>query len=492
MAWDERCDTERGTLAVPDYFAPECFAPFEGDNGGATSRGVTADTIKVVFYLAQEEDPVIKYITDAIDGDDTNAQQIETMQDVARYYEAFYELYGRTIELIPFEASGIATDEVAARADAVRVAEEIQPFAVLGGPALTPAFGDELAARQVLCIACAPGQPTSFYADRDPYVVAVDASQEQKQDHVFEFISTQLIGGPAAHAGEELAASDRTFGLVYVESGPTSGELAERFSSLMSEAGAPFVEVIPYTLDPATIQQSALQAITRLKTAGVTTVVFNGDPVAPRDFTREATAQNYFPEWVLAAATLTDITAFGRTYDQGQWQHAFGVTSLSARVAPTVGGYPTLYEWFNGAAPPADESIGVDQPNLAVLSAVLQGAGPNLTTQTWRDALFAGTPTRSGVSAPSLSWGDKEFWDFTDYHGIDDATVLWWDPAATGPDELRREGQGMYQYADGGARYLPGAWPTDEIALFDPEGAVSIYTERPPGEEPGEYPSPAG
>ena len=36
MRWDERCDTERGTIAVPDYFAPECYAPFEGDNGGAT------------------------------------------------------------------------------------------------------------------------------------------------------------------------------------------------------------------------------------------------------------------------------------------------------------------------------------------------------------------------------------------------------------------------------------------------------------------------
>ena len=49
----------------------------------------------------------------------------------------------------------------------------------------------------------------------------------------------------------------------------------------MEDAGAPLAEVIPYALDPATIQQTALQAITRLKTAGVTTVIFTGDPVAP-------------------------------------------------------------------------------------------------------------------------------------------------------------------------------------------------------------------
>ena len=38
----------------------------------------------------------------------------------------------------------------------------------------------------------------------------------------------------------------------------------------MEGAGAPLAEVIPYALDPATIQQTALQAITRLKSAGVT------------------------------------------------------------------------------------------------------------------------------------------------------------------------------------------------------------------------------
>ncbi len=226
VEWDERCDTERGTIAVPDYFAPECYAPFEGDNGGATAPGVTADSIKVVYYLAQEEDPIINYITDAIASDDTNEQQIETMQNVVRFYETYYETYGRTVELIPFVATGGAADEVAARADAVRIAEEIQPFVVWQGPALTPAFGDELAARGVMCISCVPGQPTEFYQERAPYVWAIDGSQQQKQDHVFEFVSKQLIGKPASHAGEELAATERTFGLLYIETSAASTELA--------------------------------------------------------------------------------------------------------------------------------------------------------------------------------------------------------------------------------------------------------------------------
>ena len=40
VAWGDNCDPETGRLAVRDFFAPECYAPFEGDNGGETAPGV--------------------------------------------------------------------------------------------------------------------------------------------------------------------------------------------------------------------------------------------------------------------------------------------------------------------------------------------------------------------------------------------------------------------------------------------------------------------
>jgi hypothetical protein len=491
--WGERCDTELGTLRIKNFFAPECYAPFEGDNGGATATGVTADSIKVVWYQGPDDDPVINYITDAISVDDTNAQEIETVETFLELYEQFYEFYGRTIELVPFEGSGIASDEVSARADAVRIAEDIQPFAVLGGPALTSAFADELSARGVLCVSCTPGQPPEWYVERDPYVWGLGIGARQSRQHVTEWIGKQLVGKNAEYAGDPAFQSQpRTFGLVALESSAESKEINDAFAASLRGVGAEVVEVLPYQLDPATIQASAAQVIGKLKAAGVTSVVFVGDPIAPRDFTREATAQEYFPEWIIAAPALVDTTAFARTYDQRQWAHAFGVTHLSARNAPENRGFYSLYRWFTGGQePPAPDTIEVFMPQLALFTAVLQGAGPNLTPETWRDALFAGIPTRSAISQPSLSWGDKGIWDEPDYSGVDDATLIWWDPEATGPDEIRREGTGMYQYVDGGTRYLPGEWPTEE-KLFDPEGAVALYDEAPPGEEPPDYPSPNG
>jgi hypothetical protein len=492
IEWGDRCDTSTGRIAVPDFFRSECFAPFTGDNGGATSTGVTADEITIVYYEGPDADPVISYITDAISVDDTNAQQFETMQGIVDYYEAYYELYGRTINLVTYEGTGIATDEVAARADAAAIVEQYQPFAVLGGPALTSAFADELAKNQTLCIGCTPGQPPEFYTERDPYVWGLDGSAIQKQTHVLEFIQQQLLGKNAEHAGEALQATPRKFGLVYLESSGASKDLADRLAAEMSALGAPLGEVVAYQLDPATIQQQASQVITKLKAAGITTVVFSGDPVAPRDFTKEATAQEYFPEWLVAASTLVDVTAFARTYDQQQWAHAFGVTQLAARGNPVTTGAYANYEWFTGSPPPADDSIGVIAPNPALLFAVLQGIGPNVTAETFRDALFAADATTRAISQPSLSYGDKGIWaGVTDFQGVDDATVFWWDPAATGPDEIRKDGTGMYQYVDGGTRFLPGEWPAEE-KLFDPEGAVAIYDTPPPGEERGDYPSPAG
>lgn len=490
--WGERCDTERGRVAVPDFFAPECYAPFDGDNGGATEEGVTGDTIKIVIYQAQDSDPVINYITDAIAVQDTNDQEIQTFRNMARYFETYYETYGRTVEIVQVVGSGIASDAVAARADAVRVAEEIKPFMVWGGPALTDAWGDEITARGIACISCVPGQPAEWYAEKDPLVWAIDASSVQKQAHTVEFVGKQLAGKNAEHAGDPaFREQPRKFGLLYLESSGASSELADDFVAAMAEVGAPIAERVAYALDPATIQQTAAQAIARLKAAGITTIIFSGDPVAPRDFTREATAQNYFPEWVVSASTLVDTTAFARTYDQEQWKHAFGVTSLSARILPDIGGYYFLHKWFTGEEPPAPDTIGVNIPPMALFYAVLQNTGPELTRQSWRDALVALQGTQQAVTQPYLSWGDKGHWDWFDYHGIDDATIIWWDPDATGPDEIRKEGTGMWRYVDGGRRYLPGEWPTEE-KLFDPEGAVDIYRERPADETPPPYPSPAG
>jgi hypothetical protein len=488
--WGTRCDAEKGTIAVPDYFAPACMAPFTGDNGGATATGVTADEITIVHYQGPDNDPIINYITSAVKVDETNAQENATIEGFIKYFETYYELYGRKIKYVSYESTGLANDEVTARADAQRIVEEYKPFAVVGGPALTNAFADEMAARETVCISCGGGT-AEWFAERDPYLWNLDGSSEQKQVHVVEFIGKQLAGKPASHAGDALKAETRKFAVVYEASGGAESQrLADLMEARMTEAGAAPDLMLAYTLDPGTIQQQASQIVAKMKAAGITTVVMSTDPVAPGDFTREATTQEYEPEWLVAAATLTDTNAFGRGYDQAQWTHAFGVTSLAVRVNPDVVGSKILYKWFTGQDAPAPLGAPVFMPGFSLLFSALQGTGPTLTPQTLGDFIKT-IKTTPAMTASYLTYGDQGIWDATDYNGVDDATVFWWDATATGPDENGREGTGMMKFVDGGKRYLPGEWPTED-KLFVQDGAVAIYDTAPASETPPSYPSPAG
>lgn len=194
IAWGSRCDTTTGKLKYPYYFAGECYAPFKGSNGGASYQGVTSRSIKVVLYLAEANDPILTYIEGSIADTDTNKQTIETVQGYIKFLQTYYETYGRTIELVPFVATGPASDDVSARADATTIAQTIKPFAVLGGPILTAAFGQEIVANKIFCIDCIPSQPDSYYAQHSPYVIGLDVNADEAQIQLADYIGSQLKG----------------------------------------------------------------------------------------------------------------------------------------------------------------------------------------------------------------------------------------------------------------------------------------------------------
>jgi len=489
--WPDTCDTERGTVAIPNYFAPECYAPFDGDNGGATDDGVTADTITIAYYQSPPN-AITDFLLGGFGITDTNEEAQATMQGYVDLFNEYYETYGRTVEVVPVEGSGPPNDDVAARADAVRIDEEIGAFMVWGGPILTDAFADELAARQIPCISCQIGEPDQFSADRAPYDITIGNSPDQGRAQLVEWLSKQVAGRPAEFAGEDLQSEDRVFGTLFLESDEDAAAQNQVTIDMLADEGVEVAEEIAYQLDPARLQEQAAGAIARFKEAGVTSIIFAGDPVAPGTFTTEATNQEYFPEWIVTGSALTDTTAAARGYDQEQWAHAFGITSLAARVDPEIAGSYFLYKWYRGEDPPAADTTGVILPLPQTFFAALQGVGPDLTREAWPAALLAGEPTPDAISQPSLDWGDVAGWPETDYYGIDDWTAIWWDAETEGPSEIRRVEPGIYQYVDGGTRYRLGEWPEEDTRAFDPEGAVAFYEEPPPGEEAPDYPSPAG
>jgi len=488
------CDTTTGRVKIPIVYSPPCVQPFTGKNGGATAQGITGNEIKVVIWVGDpSKDPVLAgQIIAAGASLDTNTIKA-TWQGYIDIYNKMLELYGRKISVEFFDGTGSGADTAAAKSDAIAIAAK-KPFAVLGGPAQsTSVFSDELAHRGVVCVGtCALAVPQRITTNNAGYIFTDGPSPEQAAMLTAEFIGKQAGPGKAQYAGDDATKSkNRVYGVVHYDT--PDGQYHSQFNTLKD--GLKKYKITPkadqsFFLDPAKSQENARTIITKMKSAGVTTVIYTGDPLTPAALTKEATAQDYHPEWIVGPTVLADTTFFGRTFDQEQWAHAFGVALVAGRVPQSDNPNYTVYTWFHGSPPP-NNTYNVIVPTVSVLARGLTMAGPKLTPKTFQDGLFRYPPSGGDPINPKQSWGKHGLWPSVDYWGSDDAGILWWDPNATGEDEVGKVGQGVYQYGNSAKRYTLGHFPAaGQGGLFDTSTAVTVFPQLPPESSTPAYPSP--
>lgn len=493
--WQDTCDTKTGVVAIPTLNAVPCVPAFTGTPTSTSTPGVTADTIRIGYYSAKP-DPQLDALARAAGAYDPPAQTEAAAKQYVEIYENMYETYGRKIELVKIQGSGTGSDEIAAKNDAL-AAKQANVFAVLGGPGQARSFQETLAANKILCIgSCTLAAPQKFYEERSPYVWPTGPSIEQSGAMLTEMVQKQLVGKNAVYAGDEAFKSQkRTFALLTYDR--NDGWYADSWRTIkkgLEEAGADIVLQKNYVLDVAKIPQTAKDIAVALKEANATSVIFSGDPIMPRFFTEQATDQGYFPEWIMAGTVLADTAVFARTFDQQQWAHALGLQLTPARVTQDQNIAYNLTKWWFGTPPASENSYAITWGNVALLFGGIQLAGEKLTPENFKAGYAAidyGDDLNGRIE--TLTSYGHDFWgsEFpNDVAGLDTAGALWWDPDATGEDETGATGKGMYRLVNGGERYMPGEWPTEELPFFNPEGTVTIYSERPPGFQPPEYPSP--
>jgi hypothetical protein len=490
-----RCDTETGRIMLVSVYAPPCVEPFEGDNGGATSAGVTEDEITIVAYIT---DPALDPLTAATvegAGADTSAETaIETVQGYADLYNRVFETYGRRVNVETYVGTGAGDDTVAAQNDAIAIAE-MEPFAVVNGPLQAfNVFGTELASRGIICgPQCALATPEAVAEDYRPYLWSAGPTPDQAAQLAAEAIGNLAGPGPAELAGDEaLRTQDRVYGLLHYDN--PDGDYESSFESFVDQLADQDIELetdVEFTLDLARAQENARTVISRLKEAGVTTVIYTGDPLMPASFTAEATAQDYFPEWILGSSVLMDTSLFARRTDQQQWRNGFGIGLTGARGERSTNGAFRIWDWAYGGSPP-DNRANVLEPPLRSIFTGIHLAGPELTPETYRDAMFRYPVSGGGPTEAQVSRGEHGVWPELDWGGSDDIALIWFDPEASGEDEVGNEDTGMYRYANGGQRYTLGNLPTsfEEAGLFDVESSVTVFDEVPAEDDTPDYPPP--
>jgi hypothetical protein len=466
-------------------YQPPCVQ-FSGSNGGATSRGVLPDKIVVVNYLLPV-DPGTQAILQGANLSDSPQTLARSYEGLRRYFNNHFETYGREVVLHPYTASGQPTDDEAMKADAVKIANEIKAFAVIEGNPAQPiprVLAEELDARGVICI-CTVSFRSGWYQERAPYVFSSLPTITEYSATVAEYIGKRLKDKPAKWAGNlppGIQTQKRKFGLIYLEGqmgkvDPEGKKGADELVADLAQYGVPVAAEVGYLYDPGRNQADVTNLIATMKAAGVTTIIPYVDPLYPILFTREATNQQYFPEWFIAGTGLSDTTAAGRLYDQQQWAHAFGISPLWvtwSTVEKSTGyreahhGDPTMQKGDEGVL------VNIYTSYFRWLFTGIQMAGPKLTPDTFAQGMFNYPQTGGKAAAPLV------YFNRAHPTAIKDFIEVWYSPNTSGVDERAESGLGMIMKVDGGKRYLPGQWPTTDPKVFDPNGAATT-TDNPVG-----------
>jgi hypothetical protein len=489
------CDTETGRIMLITVYAPPCVEPFEGDNGGATSQGVTADEILIVDYNADPAlDPLIAATAEQA-GADVDPETAEAvLQDFVDLYNEIFETYGRTVRLETYTGTGAGTDVAAAQADAIAISE-MEPFAVIGGPAQAlGVFSAELAESGIICgPGCANTLPEDIIEEYEPYLWPTGPTPNQAVALAAEMIGNLAGPGPAEMSGTpEMQEQDRVYGLLHYDN--ADGDhvpVMESFRESLTENEIEIAADVEFTLDLARAQENARTNIGQLMDAGVTTIIYYGDPLTPASLTAEATAQGYYPEWILGPNVLMDTTLFARQTDVDQWKNGFGMALIGARGERSTNGAFQIYEWAFGREP-QNNTVNVFEPQLRTMLNGIHLAGPDLNPETFRDSMLRYPISGGGPTEVQVSRGNHGVWDEFDWGGSDDMALIWFDPEVAGEDETGNEGVGMYRYANGGQRYTIGNLPTslEEAGLFDVENSVTVYDQVPEEDTTPDYEPP--
>lgn len=449
-----------------DPQSPPCVSYWAGDNGGATSRGVTRDEIRVSITRP-------------------NQMEVKEILTLVEFFNRRYEFYGRKIKpfILNRASFGSAGDPVVQRAQAVKVDEEFRAFGSIGGVA-DPAYGDgtafydELARRKI--IAVDPEPPYRMSADlaaARPYLWTYAPPLDVAQVSAGEFICKNLAGRNAEYAEDPiLQISPRKFGIAVAQHKAGTPSDAALISALR-RCGASFGR---YTIDGDDPQGPLGRgsdynnlAVARMQADGVTSVVcICTQLVFAYGLIVSANNNAYGPEWVVSGVGgqgSDDMT----TSDRRQYSHLFGVTGQNKHLSPG-------YEPFSWAIKEVDPTVRswTDSnyvrayyrhvyTGLLLLASGLQMAGPHLTPASFEQGLRKTDFPNPGAGA-APAWQARVGFKDGRHNMVNDFTPVWHTYTHDLPPGYSdRTDMGWWCFVDRGARHGAGSWPSGGFRFFD-------------------------
>jgi hypothetical protein len=475
-----QCDPTVKRIRVQTYAAPLCVKEWKDgdDNGGATAQGVTKDSILVVvlWNLLNPEQAGNRsglYTNQATGQNDLDGA-VNAILDQNEIYKHSYETWGREVEFKFVKSSG--TDETAQRADAVTVAA-MKPFAVIDAASRigTPAVGGGPVFEQAVLNAGVP------YVTPRPATDPKEATRVYGQNAA-EIVGRYVKGGKAVYAGDDLKDKPRKYGALYA-----SNFNIDYFEQQLDKWGVKLAGKAEYTVpvnesvanagSSGDVAEQLPTLITKLKSAGVTTLIMFSNNTATGTATQAMKQQDWYPEIVVTSYPYDDLDILARAFDQDVWSHAFGLIWFLPYVEGQTDVLSQTFQWFWG------KDQGTRWQGAAAdvggLYARIHYTGPNLT----KKALEKPFPSGNAVGGfYSKSMSTFEAVTVPEGEITPRGSALgWWNSEITGPANFNigGEGKGAYMYLNEGQRYIAGHFPKAKQAFFDESKSVQSFDQVP-------------
>jgi hypothetical protein len=439
---------------IEDPQSPPCVAYWKGNNGGATSRGVTRDEIRIAVPF--EDGEVGNPLTE-------RALALEA------FFNKRFEFYGRKIKLFKVQGKDHEAqnpDPPKQRADAVEVdakkAFASTAYAEQGG--IEYEYHDELARRKVISSFSSWPVQTSedHFAARHPYEWTPQPGGTEIGQVMGEWICKQLVGKKAVHSGD-YTDDVRKFGVIVARTPDgRKPDLSDMYRRLDACGAKVAVTVeLRQGLDTQDVTVQHTNAVLRLQREGVTSVISFNQYVHLHLSQQAATSANYDPEWLVSSYELqTQDFGAHAVGSPPQLAHTFGLR-FGNKTLPLV---DRPVEWAIKEIDPTLESTAGDElylyTPLLIIASGIQMAGPRLNAQTFAAGLTrAAFPNPKSGIAPyfqaHVSFGPR------DHSFYGDAAFVWWNQSKISNEDGL---QGTYCQASG--RYAPGRIPRGDPPVF--------------------------
>ena len=448
---------DRAVQIPGDPYSPPCYT-FSGDNGGATSKGVTKDSIVVSLRIQAFDNGLADALTRLAKSSQLPNESRDliarTLQGLVDYINKTFQMYGRKIDLKIYTGQGKVEDEIlgagqeGAEGDAIKVADEFGAFA--DASAVTPPYSDALFRRKVINVG-APYMSREWLSARRPYVWSPLTDCSTVVESAASYYLSKMAGKPASLAGGALKGQPRRTAVIAPDNSWYQECVKAGVKTVVDGGhGAEIVDQLQYRLAIDQMAPQATNLISKLKTDNITTVLCGCDPLILSFLTGKAREQGYQPEWVETGVALTDQDLVAEIFDPTAWNHAFGVSFSGPSQAVQAG---PGYRAFKAIHPNEEPSVAADLMyyQLELLAIGIQMAGPNLKPETFEQGMFRYPQT----SGPMGTWKFGP----NDYSTSQDAREVYWDSNARSPQTNET---GAWIDPNGGKRYPIGGFPAGE------------------------------